>query len=112
MRVIVCGGRDFNDFEYLSKKLEELHKEKEFKVVIHGNAMGADRMAGRWAKDKGIKVISCPADWLKHGKAAGHIRNGKMLTLKPDAVIAFPGGRGTENMIHQSIEAGVSVIKC
>jgi hypothetical protein len=68
-------------------------------------------MAGEFAKWKGIAVKEYPADWQKHGKAAGPIRNRQMLEDgKPDLVIAFSGGRGTANMISQARAAGVKVL--
>jgi len=51
-----------------------------------------------------------PADWSRHGKSAGPIRNRQMLIEgRPDIVVAFPGGKGTANMIKQAVEAGVKV---
>jgi hypothetical protein len=51
------------------------------------------------------------ADWDRLGKAAGHERNGRMLLEKPDRVIAFRGGKGTQNMVWQAREAGVATIR-
>jgi hypothetical protein len=81
-------------------------------VIIHGAAPGADTLAGQWAADKGIPVEAFPADWEKHGRAAGPIRNKQMLDDgKPDLVVAFPGGWGTANMCKQAREAGVRVLE-
>lgn len=67
-------------------------------------------MAGEFGKWKGIPVRVFPADWETHGRAAGHIRNRQMLVEgKPDIVVAFAGGRGTQNMINQARKAGVTV---
>jgi hypothetical protein len=50
------------------------------------------------------------AQWKKHGRAAGPIRNQRMLDKgKPDLVVAFPGGRGTADMIRRAERAGVPV---
>jgi hypothetical protein len=54
MRVLVCGGRDFDDVGLMISALDRLHTEKSFTVVIHGNARGADRMADAWARLKAI----------------------------------------------------------
>ena len=80
--------------------------------VIHGGALGADTASGEWAKSEGVKVTSYPANWKKHGKAAGPIRNRQMIEEgKPDIVVALPGGRGTANMIAQAEERGIPVVK-
>ena len=79
-------------------------------VVIHGGARGADISADVCALAFGIDVEVYPADWAKHGKAAGPIRNAQMLREgRPDAVLAFPGGRGTADMVRRAKRAGVPV---
>lgn len=117
-RVIVCGGRDYNDRETLFFELDCLSKEHgKFEVLIHGDQTGADTLAGEWARLVGVKVIACPANWLDHGIKAGPIRNRFMLSEhRPDLVIAFPGDKGTKNMVSQASSpkyrrAGVEVIK-
>jgi hypothetical protein len=80
-------------------------------VVIHGDARGADRLAGEIANAAGIPVESYPADWVKHGRAAGPIRNQLMLDVaKPDVVLAMPGGNGTADMVRRAKAAGVAVV--
>src|SRR5216684_4086692 len=68
-----------------------------------GGATGADQFAMEWAATKPeIKRYVCHADWETHGRAAGPIRNEKMLTWKPDLVVAFPGGVGTADMVRRA----------
>lgn len=111
-RVLVCGGRDFNDEELLCKTLDEYDLARTFTGLIHGGASGADWMAGRWAANAGIPASSYPAEWGKHGYGAGPKRNRQMLREgRPDLVIAFPGGRGTANMVAQARAAGIEVIE-
>lgn len=111
MKVLVCGGRDFADERLLSDFLCKLHERTPITRVIHGAAPGADTLAAGWAIDMGITVTAMRADWTKHGRAAGPIRNGEMLKLMPDVVVAFPGGRGTSDMMTQARRAGVRVIQ-
>lgn len=109
MRVLVCGGRDYADRTGLFMELDRLHAAWCFEVVIEGEARGADTLAREWAESRGLPVEKYPADWARDGRAAGPIRNRRMLVEgKPDMVIAFPGGRGTDNMLAQAITAGVS----
>ncbi len=112
MRVLVTGGRDYINTYELFGKLNELHNEVGITVVIHGGASGADALAGNWARSRKVQEIACPADWDKHGKAAGPIRNQEMLEQhKPDLVVAFSGGRGTADMVRRARDAGVRVVE-
>ena len=113
MRVLVCGGRDFNDRELLARVLGDLHAASPISVVIEGGAHGADTLAFKWASE-GNRCGTCSyaADWRAHGRAAGPIRNAQMLDEgKPDLVVAFPGGKGTADMVARARRAGVRVIE-
>jgi hypothetical protein len=67
-------------------------------------------MAGEWADVFGVPFRIFPANWKKHGRAAGPMRNQQMLDEgKPDLVIAFPGGSGTADMVRRAKAAGVPV---
>ena len=78
--------------------------------LIHGAARGADSLAGEWASTRAVPVKIFPADWQTHGRSAGHIRNAQMLREgKPDLVVAFPGGRGTADMVAKANAAGITV---
>jgi len=109
MRVIVCGGRNFDDFYSLAMALNTIHLITPITEVIEGGAKGADLLANVWATFKGIKVTTVRAEWEKYGKKAGMVRNAQMAEMKPDAVIAFPGGVGTKNMIYQAKIRGIQV---
>ncbi len=116
MKVLICGGRDYKDWETLSKTLHQLTDVfttlDTITEIAHGDASGADEMADDWAWVQQIPVKKFPADWKKHGKAAGPIRNAQMLKeFTPDVVVAFPGGRGTGDMIQRAKAAGIRVIE-
>jgi hypothetical protein len=111
MRVLVTGGRDYSDRATVFRELDKLHAELTICTLIHGAATGADSLADAWSKSRGVEVIACPADWSRHGRAAGPIRNKAMLTdHAPELLVAFPGGRGTANMISQARAAGLKII--
>lgn len=111
-RVLVCGGRDFVDHARVHAVLDHYHASNPFSVVISGAARGADTLAAEWADTRGISVLPFPADWDGHGRGAGPIRNAQMLREgKPDVVIAFPGGRGTADMVRRAEKAGVPVLR-
>jgi hypothetical protein len=112
MRVLVCGGRDFGHAPTVWDALYKIDKETKIVLIIEGCATGADRIARSWAKTNVVDYISIEAEWDKYGRAAGPIRNKKMLDKgKPDLVVAFPGGKGTANMCKQARSAGVKVIE-
>lgn len=99
MKIIICGGRDYNDYDYAFEQLDALHQLwGGITEVIEGGAKGADRIGRRWAQMRHIKVTTVEANWNTEGKAAGYKRNVRMAGLNPDRVIAFPGGKGTEHM--------------
>lgn len=108
MRILVCGGREFDDWELLSKTLYPLLTAN--CTVIQGGAKGADFLARVFAKWRRVPVEEYPADWKTHGKSAGHIRNQQMLDEgKPDLVVAFPGEAGTADMVRRAKRAGVRI---
>lgn len=107
--IIVCGGRTYTDALQLDAALTTLHAQHAIACVIDGGARGADTLAQFWCEQQEIRNITCMADWTTHGKAAGPIRNTHMLSRKPHLVVAFPGGRGTDNMVSQARAAGVPV---
>lgn len=111
MRVLVTGGRHYSDQPALFATLDGVHASRAITAVIHGGASGADRLAGRWGQARGVSVEVYPADWDKHGRAAGPIRNQEMLGKKPDLVVAFPGGKGTADMVRRAKAAGVKVVE-
>lgn len=113
-RILVCGGRNFSDSKKFILEMNRLkyHKFAPKFCVIQGGASGADRLARDWAMQIGQPVIEVPANWGFFGAAAGPIRNIWMLEYcAPDLVVAFPGGRGTQNMIAKSYAHGIKVIE-
>lgn len=109
MRVIVCGGRNFQNKLWINSHLDNI----KITELAHGGANGVDSIAGEWAKENGIPVTVFTADWDSLGRAAGPIRNRRMLEeFRPDIVIAFMygSGNGTKNMAIQAKELGVGVL--
>ena len=110
--ILVCGGRNYADRTRAHAVLNGLHAEIRISVVAHGDASGADRMAAGWAMDYGVTSSAYIAQWERDGRAAGPIRNARMLAeAKPSLVVAFPGGRGTADMMRRARAAGVLVME-
>jgi hypothetical protein len=132
LRCLVCGGRDFGvipagcptdrhherrvraheESRLLDDTLATLKVDRGIKSIIQGGARGADRLAFIWAGRQLIQTETFLADWKTHGKAAGPIRNQRMIDEgKPDLVVAFPGGKGTADMVRRAKAAGIEVIE-
>lgn len=109
--VLVCGGRAFANMQLVFTTLDEIRSEFDTKLtIVTGGAPGADRSAYWWAIARGENYRSYRTDWKRHGKAAGPIRNQHMLDdAQPVLVVAFPGGRGTQDMVNKARAAGVEV---
>ena len=112
-KVIIAGGRHFNDYEllkdkcnyYLSNKFQTHHV-----IIVSGHAPGADSLGEKYAAEYKLQCELHPADWEQHGKAAGPIRNAEMAEVS-DALIAFWDGqsRGTKSMIDLAKRKGLQV---
>lgn len=108
-RVLICGGRDYHDRAKVENTLRAYLEDGD--IIIHGAAPGADALSGDVAgRVLGHTVEVFPANWSRHGSAAGPIRNQEMLASGIDLVIAFDGGRGTEDMVKRASKAGIEVI--
>lgn len=109
-RVIIAGGRDFTNEALLFEKCDNILSNKTNVVIISGGAKGADALGEQYAKEKGYNLEVFKADWEKHGKGAGPMRNIEMAK-SAEALIAFWDGEssGTKHMINTAIKAGLKV---
>lgn len=115
-RILVCGGRAYNNAEGLRRSLDCYAVEHADLELICGfdpdgdRFQGADQLAFEWAIDRGIPAFPFPAPWKKHGRGAGPMRNSRMLRYgRPHIVIAFPGGAGTADMLAKAARACVEI---
>jgi hypothetical protein len=104
VRVLICGDREWTDSSLIHDVLEHLKwRYGEALHVISGGARGADYLADQQCKSLGITFTRVPAQWERYGRAAGPIRNGVMMNMHPDIVIAFHSdltkSKGTKNMV-------------
>ena len=115
-KVLVCGGRNYDNRERLYKALDSALQSSivagKLFVLIHGNAKGADSLSHEWARERQVSIEVYAADWDTYGRRAGPIRNRLMLTeSSPHVIIAFEGGKGTAHMIEIGKKAGVPVLE-
>jgi len=117
VRVLVCGGRDYADRQHVFREMDRIAGISETAplgrniTIIHGACRtGADQWADEWAVLNWKQIDEFPADWQTHGRAAGPIRNQRMIDEgRPDLVVAFPGGSGTADMVRRAEKAGIPV---
>jgi hypothetical protein len=110
-RVLVFGGRDFNEGQYVYSRMDMLISvfRQQF-MVVEGGARGADTLAGNWAKENGYPHAKVDANWDFYKNAAGPIRNTWMKNfLQPHFGVEFPGGKGTADMRKLLDAAGIPV---
>lgn len=126
MKLLVCGGRNYEDYETAKGVLDILHRDNPITTIIHGEADGADSLADRWARENRISRHTFPAQWenfsepckvkhrwdgKKYNAIAGFIRNQRMLEEgRPDCALALPGGSGTRDMVDRLIKANLEVL--
>ena len=128
IRVIVCGDRHWgvarknaptSKVELAESQRRTIHdrikrlSQAAYVEVIVGGATGADSYAESEARALNLDVRVVQAQWGRYGDGAGPKRNRKMLSLRPDLVIAFHRdllkSRGTRHMVTIARKAGVTV---
>jgi len=113
-RVIVAGGRDFSDYEFMKETLDRLfYLSDEFDTIpikiISGMAKGADTLAIRYADENELTKILFPANWKYHRRLAGFLRNEDMLRIATHLVAFWNGqSHGTKHMIDIARAKGIS----
>ncbi len=122
MRILVCGGRTYDDRDLVWRTLDDYQRYYGSITIIQGGATGADALAKEWCyRQSNVTLISVPANWgdLSHPDAlicthadgskydanAGIRSYAEMLDEKPDLVLAFPGNKGTRDMLHRAEDA-------
>mgnify|MGYP003636541787 CR=1 FL=1 len=108
MKLIIAGGRDYVLDSVGEGKLNRLRDELGVSKVVCGCARGADTEGEEWAVRNEIDVVFFPADWDKFGGSAGFIRNIEMAKVA-DAVVLFPGGKGTAHMYKEASRLGLKI---
>jgi len=108
MKLIIAGGRDCTLTEAHFTWLDTLPNVTE---VVSGGARGADAGGEKWGTLRGLRVTTFPAQWGLHGRAAGPLRNEQMAKYA-DALAAFPGGRGTSDMMRRAKAHSLEIFTC
>jgi hypothetical protein len=124
LRILVTGSREWTDRDTLRDALMRAIADLcppgagpsshplSGMTLVHGAARGLDTLAAEQAEFWGMQVEAHPADWARHGRAAGPIRNAAMVALGADVCLAFPIGAspGTRGCIAVAERAGIPVV--
>lgn len=113
MRVVVTGGRAYDDGRTVAAEMRKLVKAAggtENLVIINGGARGLDTLVKSWCEQMGVPCITMFAPWnSSYGRGAGPVRNQWMLDYcDPTYAVVFPGGAGTEDMRKRIVAAGIN----
>ena len=110
-RVIVAGGRDFQNYEVLEQSLDHVLSKKSKThtiVIVSGEANGADSLGEDYAEKRNFEIDSHPADWDTHGKKAGFLRNAQMADHADACVVFWDGvSKGSKHMINLATKKGL-----
>ena len=119
-RIIVCGGRHYEDYEQLERSVDQVISEMNLDLteveIVSGHCAGADQLGERYAKEHGAKCSIFPAQWHLYGRSAGPIRNSKMVEYAAESefpvVVAFLSlrTRGTRDTVKKAEKRGFRVI--
>lgn len=115
MRILITGSRDFGDYRGFCDALWAVlayNDVANLESIISGGLSATDSFSQRWAKSNDVDVLEFLPDWETFGKAATSIRDGKMLTEgRPDAIIAFPGGKGDRDLVTRAETMNIPVYR-
>lgn len=112
-KILVFGGRKYRDKKRLYTALDEIisNLPERYVMIIQGDATGADKLAKQYAEDRVYDCLTCPAHWHKYPKAAGPMRNKRMLVVsQPTLAVGFPGETGSADMEKRLRDAKIPVI--
>lgn len=104
MKLIIAGGRNY---KFTSEDIILLDNMRDkITEIVSGGATGADTEGVKWGRAHNLPCRIFFPIWRKFGRSAGHIRN-RDMAIYADAVVLFPGGRGTESMYQCAITQGI-----
>jgi len=105
VRILIAGGRDFNDYELLCKVLDAYIAEMPYMTfhIVSGGAKGADALAERYAKERRVDNLILRADWNRFNRSAGYVRNSNMGKISDVAFVFWDlASKGSKHMIDIS----------
>ena len=108
--VAVTGGRDFADRLFIWETMDFALGYYNIHKILVGDARGVDTLVVEWCIEASMPVEIFQARWDEYGRAAGMIRNQTMLNQRPEYLLAFPGGTGTNGCVKEAKKRWIPVI--
>lgn len=111
MKIIIAGGREFNDYFLLKEECDKIIGDyPDMITIVSGGARGTDSLGEQYARANNYFIERYPADWDRYGKAAGYRRN-EQMAQNAEALIAFWDGesKGTKHMIDLAVSYKLKV---
>lgn len=112
-KIIVAGSRSFNNYSEAESILNHIIQNYNSNdvVIVSGGARGADKLGELFAMKKGLKLKVFPANWNKHGKAAGPIRNQEMAEFGTHCIVFWDGkSRGSLDMMKRAKKESLKLL--
>lgn len=109
MKLIIAGSRDLNPTFGFIKSCIQMFSPGTITEIVSGCAEGVDSEGEHFASHMNIPVKRFPADWDKHGKAAGPIRNREMAQYADVLLVIHNGSNGSINMKLEMMKLGKRV---
>lgn len=108
-KVIIAGGRDFNNYELLKEKCDKILSSIDDRImIVSGCSLGADSLGERYANEREYLLAYYPVNWRLYGAGGGPVRNREMVDYA-DALIAFwdEKSKGTAHTIRLAEKKGI-----
>lgn len=102
MKIIIAGSRSITSMEHVVRAIEL----SGFKIteVVSGGAKGVDQLGEAWASINDIPIKPFKADWTRHGRQAGILRNIQMAKYADGLIAVWDGvSAGTHHMVREAI---------
>lgn len=119
MIIWVAGGREYDDWDHVRSVLDQYADVGN--LLVEGGGRGLDYIARRiWTHEYQLSSLTVPARWNASGRAAGPVRNLTIAAglsiaphgdLKPELLLAFPGGSGTASAVKAAIKYSIPVVR-
>lgn len=103
MKCIIAGSRTITDSVILQAALNASGFQDEITEVVWGGADGVDTLGWEWSCEQRLSAKRFPANWSKHGRVAGPIRNREMAEYADALLLVWDGeSRGSANMLKEA----------
>lgn len=110
MRLVVCGGSFWTPRVQVFRALDFVADEIEIRGVVVPLQYGIDKWATRWGNSRRVTVIQVAIPSIPHHRGrAVHLRDDRLFSYQPGALLAFGRGSGATRLIRRAQDSGIPV---